>query len=217
MRRNLLYKTTLLIIAFYTVFLAFSQKVYAQVDVLIPSFPFCQNPQGVVKASYSSGTHGIPGDSANYTGSDAVYTLTDETLLQCFCAEDADGIQTNWWKVSSLSIQDIEYLESLGWVYIPDGSLWGLDNAPYVAKNNDFSCNTGGQGGHNDDDDDDDDDNDSDDDGDILEVGASTVRYGVGGILGLAATGNLGEILFSTGFGTLGLIKAYLLFKKRDA
>ena len=68
-----------------------------------PSFPSCANPQGVVRASYSEGVHGIVGSSATYTGSDAVYTLSDDTVTQCFCSVDGAGIQTNWWKASSLS------------------------------------------------------------------------------------------------------------------
>src|SRR3989344_2032580 len=66
-----------------------------------PSFPSCSNPQGTKKVSYDSGTHYIVGRETGVSGSDAVY-YTGENLIQCFCAEDGSGIQTNWWKISSL-------------------------------------------------------------------------------------------------------------------
>ncbi len=121
-------------------------RASAAYAITTPSFPVCTNPQGSLKVSYSTGTHGVVGDPTNYKGSDAVYTLSGETLVQCLCVEDGRGIQTNWWKVSGLTDSNIESLKSQGWFYIPNGSLWGLENAPYVAINSVYSCG-GGIGG----------------------------------------------------------------------
>lgn len=117
--------------------------------VAVPNFPACANPQGTVKATYDTGTHGVPGDNASYTGKDTVYTLTNDTLLQCLCTDDGKGIQTNWWKVSSLSENEIKILENSGWIFVSNGLAWGLDNAPYLAQNIAFSCavEQGSQGG----------------------------------------------------------------------
>ncbi|MBI2009894.1 MAG: hypothetical protein HYS86_01820 [Candidatus Chisholmbacteria bacterium] len=153
----------------------------------VPTFPACGSPQGDVKVSYSEGTHGIVGDTATYTGSDAVYTLTDTTLTQCFCTEDASrGIQTNWWKVSSLTEQEIEVLRREGWSFVPNGALWGLGSEPYLAKNSDFACE-GGQGGS--------------------VLGASTN----GKVLGLATTGSMPLIVGLIALGVVLLVMALKL------
>lgn len=117
-------------------------------DQIPPSFPACPAPGGTLKASYPTGTHGIPGDTGTYTGSDSVYTINDSQAVQCFCPTTGNsGIQTNWWQVDELSQGDINYFKSLGWVFIPDGSAWGLDSAFYFAYNTSFSCGGGGGGG----------------------------------------------------------------------
>ena len=90
--------------------------------VTIPDFSSCANPQGSLKVSYSQGTHGVPGSANSYTGSDSVYTLSDNTLVQCLCADNGQGTQTNWWKVSSLTAEEVAVLVSQGWTQIPDGS-----------------------------------------------------------------------------------------------
>lgn len=111
-----------------------------------PSFPSCTNPSGTIKVQYASGIHGIVGRTAEYRGSDTVYTLDENKLLQCFCAEDkSTGIQSNWWKANSLSQADFLYFKNLGWYYVPNGSLWGLSGDPYLVYNIDYSC--GGTGG----------------------------------------------------------------------
>lgn len=110
-----------------------------------PEFSSCVNPQGTVKADYSSGTHGVPGVTTSYQGSDTVYNISGNALTQCLCTVDGEGIQTNWWKVSSLTSQEIETFKTQGWVFIPDGSAWGLDPVTYLAKNANYSCR--GRGG----------------------------------------------------------------------
>lgn len=118
----------------------------------IPDFPACSNPEGTLKVTYSSGTHGIVGDSAEYNGSDSVYQLDNDNLIQCFCSTDGEGIQTNWWKASSLTSAEQQTLLNSGWNLVPNGSLWGLEQTAYYAKNSSFACNgevdgAGGIGG----------------------------------------------------------------------
>lgn len=79
-----------------------------------------------------------------------------------------------------------------GWIYIPDGSAWGLDNAPYLASNSFFICGALGRGG-----------------GEILGTGG-------GEVLGLASTG--GEnFMFLSLFSGLCIISLglYLFDEKR--
>ena len=144
-----------------------------------PSFPTCVNPQGTIRVSYSLGNHGIVGKTTLYRGSDAVYTLTSDTLMQCFCPDSGqDAIQTNWWKISSLTLEELKFWQSNGWTLIPDGSLWGLDKAPYLAKNYSYSCNGRGIGGGS--------------DGDVSNASSSTNSK----VLSLANTGDL-QLIFS--------------------
>lgn len=204
------------IFLYILIFLAISTNpkttVYA-VDT--PTFPKCENPQGTLKVSYDSGTHGVPGNSNTFTGKDAVYNLTEDTLTQCLCTINQDGIQTNWWKVSSLSLDQIEQLQKSGWIHIPNGADWGLDQAPYMAQNTDFDCDKEDKDKDEDDNDDENEDNDDNDpEGEVL--GISTRIGGIGGqVLGLASTGNtktlilvsLGGFLSSLAFVTLLLNK----------
>lgn len=104
-------------------------------------FPSCLNPQGTLKVSYGEGTHGIPGDRSTYQGSDAVYQLDGNAkVLQCFCADTGRGVQTNWWKANTLSDKEVENMTRNGWVDIPNGLLWGLDNTRYIARNSTYTC-----------------------------------------------------------------------------
>ncbi len=116
-------------------------------ELVVPNFPACTSPTGSLKISYDSGIHGIVGDTNTYVGSDQVYIVNDSQLSQCFCSSAGNGIQTDWWKVSSLSQSQIATLEKLGWIFVPSGSAWGLDDSPYMAKNFPYSCLTGGNGG----------------------------------------------------------------------
>jgi hypothetical protein len=122
----------------------FVPRVYA-IDV--PSFPSCVSINGTLKVSYDSGIHGIVGDPSVHQGSDKVYLVGDSNLTQCFCSETGAGIQTNWWKVSSLNQDQIDQLTKQGWTYIPSGSAWGLDDSAYMAQNSSYSCNSSNNGG----------------------------------------------------------------------
>ncbi len=112
-----------------------------------PNFPSCSNPQGTIKVSYSEGTHGIVGDTNQYTGSDTVYQLASGNLSQCYCSTNGGGIQTNWWKVSSLDQEQLQILKNAGWIYVPNGALWGLEETAYMTFNSPFSCTTTSNGG----------------------------------------------------------------------
>ena len=182
-------KNTIALLASIFYLLVSTTSVFA---VSTPSFPACANPQGSLKVSYSEGVHGIVGSGATYTGKDTVYTLSDSTTTQCFCGADGNGIQTNWWKASSLTEAEINILKADGWHYVPTGSLWGLAVDPYLAKNISYSCNSS-----------------SSSSGSVQ--GSSTTQdldTGTGGgeVLGLAATGDSALVYGSFLLGTLLLI-----------
>ena len=153
----------------------------------VPSFTSCLNPQGDIKANYETGTHGIVGSGATFSGKDTVYTISDNALTQCFCAVDGNGIQTNWWKVSSLTDSEINVLKSQDWVYVANGALWGLEQVPYLALNSDYTCKSSGGGGGGTGD-----SGSSSNGSSNASSGGSVagVSAGVGQVLGLASTGN---------------------------
>ncbi|KKR11402.1 MAG: hypothetical protein UT39_C0008G0035 [Candidatus Woesebacteria bacterium GW2011_GWA1_39_21] len=133
-----MFKKIALIIAQVVLVFALAKVVNAQTP---PDFPSCSNPQGTLKVSYDSGTHYLVGGTA-VTGSDAVYYTGETSLIQCFCADDGNGVQTNWWRVDSLNQDQIDQLVKLGWTYIPTGSNWGLDDSSYMAMNANYQCKT---------------------------------------------------------------------------
>ena len=155
-----------------------------------PDFPACSNPQATLKAEYNSGIHGVAGDPNAYTGSDAVYTIDNDRNLQCFCSDAGNGIQTNWWRVGSLTQDEIDTLVKLGWNYVPDGSVWGLNSEAYMAKNSPYAC--GGSSS-------------SETQGTVLAASTGTS----GSVLGLASTGD--AITF---YGLIVLGFASILFGK---
>ena len=189
--------------------------VFAQVRVTIPSFPSCTKPQGSVVVTYKNGIHGIPGDTATYTGSDTVYNLSEDTLTQCFCSENSDGVQTNWWRISSLNEDEIAYLKALGWIYIPNGAKWGLEEAPYMAQNTQFGCSSSNNTSHHHNDDHENERSKSHTGGigEVLAAGTSGISEQ---ILGLASTGNVVQIVLVITFAVLALMTAVVLMKKRN-
>lgn len=161
----------------------------------VPTFPSCSNPSGNIKVEYVSGLHAIVGDSALREGSDKVYSLFDGNTLQCFCPENGAGIQTNWWKLSGLSQEEINSLKTQGWNFVPNGADWGLSVDPYLAKNVDYSCKSGG--------------------------GSSTSSSGggIGGgstssVLGLAATGDNTKYIALVSLGIASVTGGLILRKK---
>jgi hypothetical protein len=166
-------------------FFVLSFKSAFAVDV--PNFPACSNPQGALIVSYDSGIHGVAGGNS-YTGSDKVYKIDENSLVQCLCTADGKGIQTNWWKASSLDVTQITTLKSEGWIYIPTGSVWGLDQDAYLAKNIGYSCiSDSGTGGGS-----------------------------IGQVLGLAFTGNIKVIYSIFILGLLFLIYGQILHRARN-
>lgn len=158
-------KNRILILILFTIFgLFFSGKQTLAVET--PNFESCLNPQGTIKVSYNEGVHGIAGDTSQYNGSDTVYQLDSGNLTQCLCTADGQGIQTNWWKVSSLSAEEKQTLINSGWIYVPNGALWGLEETSYFVKNSNYTCSSTGTGGA------------------VLGASAS-----IGEVLGLASTG----------------------------
>ena len=159
--------------------------------VTTPDFPACTNPAGSLKVQYNEGTHGVVGNTSEFKGKDSVYNVNDSQVLQCLCTSDGQGIQTNWWKISSLNDSDIQILKNKGWYFVPNGSLWGLDNAPYMAINKSYTC-VGGIGG-----------------GDVLGLAATKSD--------LATTGDkaLFYSLFGIGIGSIFLLLGLLLLRVR--
>ena len=157
--------------------------------VTTPDFPACNNPPDSIRAEHNDGVHGVAGNVSEYRGKDTVYNVNGGNFLQCLCTEDGEGIQTNWWKISSLSDTDVQVLKNQGWHYIVDGALWGLDNAPYMAKNNEYACRE------------------------------SLSGIGGGDVLGLATTGNKALLysLIIIGAGSILLLIGLLMRRvKRD-
>jgi uncharacterized membrane protein YgcG len=169
----------------------------------------CSAPVGSSIASYSSGTHGIPGDTGTYTGSDAVYRVDSDHLLQCFCPDNnTSGIQSNWWKVTGLDQEEISYFQKRGWIYIPNGSQWGLEEAPYLVKNDFYACHSngggnGGSGGGS---------SSSSSTSGSSESGVGGVAGSILGVSTLAATGSARTILL---FALVSLVFAYAAYRLR--
>lgn len=173
-----------IIAIFLIVFFYEGSHVYA-VDT--PDFPACTNPSGVIKVDYPSGSHGIVGSTSEFSGRDTVYQLTEDTLSQCFCSTNGLGIQTNWWKVTSLSDEQIDILKKDGWDFVPNGALWGLDESAYLAKSSNYAC------------------------------GSSNSKVSIlGDILGLASTGN-NTLFYSLGILGLASLTIGVILKKRNS
>ena len=174
--------------------------VYAQEQQsAVPPQATCITPSGETIASYSNGTHGIVGDPNTFAGEDDVYSLGEAGALQCFCETSGNGVETIWWgSIGGFTQDQIESYTSSGWVYIPNGSLWGLEDKPYLAKNTRYLCSTASTGG---------------------EVSSSATNQSSPQILGastLAATGGKG-LLQALMFASAFLLIAGLLLKFRSA
>lgn len=196
-------KTAFFSILFFLLLFAFIFVTPARAEVTPPEFPSCVNPQGKVTANYSSGTHAVPGVVSSYQGSDTVYAVSDAVVIQCLCTTNGEGIQTNWWKFAGLTAEQIETYKTQGWVFVPDGSEWGLDPDPYLAKNSDFSCRSiGGGGGEG-----------SSGGGGSSNGGGGSLGgiSSIGQILALATTGNILTIYGLLLLGILSITFGYLL------
>ena len=118
----------------FTAWLLLAAKVFAY-DA--PVFPTCIDPQGSEIISQEStafnpdGTRGV---------GNVYYRISDDKIMQCYCDESANGSQTNWWKVSGLSQEELEYFQQEGWNYVQNGSNSGFEDAPYLVKSSSFNC-----------------------------------------------------------------------------
>jgi hypothetical protein len=167
-----------------------------------PNFPSCVNPSGKQVVAYTSGTHGVPGRSEAFSGVDIVYEQSNKNYTQCLCVSGGEGIQTNWWKTGSITEEEIDFLKADNWILVPDGSLWGLEKASYMAKNIAYSCNSDNRGGSGS-------SSNSSSDGQVQ--GATTTRFGQ--VLGLATTGTLPAIVVYFVLGSILVLISRLLKK----
>ena len=111
-----------------------------------PAFPSCTDKiftQDGDIAHYDYGLHQIVGGGL-LEGADDVYSLGNNNALQCYCpvqGENNDiGIQTNWWDITGIAQQIIDNYTNQGWIFVPNGLQWNLNDGPYLAKNSNFSC-----------------------------------------------------------------------------
>lgn len=108
--------------------------------VSIPDFGSCLNPQVVATQINNGNSHGVVGQNTPYSGQDSIYNLSNGNVLQCLCTIEGSGVQTNWLKAAGLSQEETSSLKAQGWIYIPTGASWGLEDVAYVAKNISYSC-----------------------------------------------------------------------------
>ncbi len=174
---------TLIVLAVLLTLSAFTGAVSPAFATQTPVFMSCVNPTGTVVSSYDSGTHGVVGDTASFSGKDTVYAATNGTNTQCLCTIQGQGIQTNWMKASNLSQDEISIYVNQGWTLIPNGSAWGLSDESYLAKNENYSCSGGSSSSEG-------------------RVGGASATSNVTTVLSLANTGN---IIFIAGVFALGL------------
>lgn len=103
-------------------------------------FGSCINPQVTASQVNKGDRFGIVGTTKLYSGTDAIYNLSNGNVLQCLCQKNGKGIQTNWLRVGKMAKNDIEKYKNSGWTYIITGSTWGLKDEPYLAKNIEYTC-----------------------------------------------------------------------------
>jgi hypothetical protein len=104
----------------------------------VPDFGSCVNPQWSQTQVNYGDNHGVV-NVGTYSGTDSIYS-SNGNVLQCLCTNSGAGYQTNWLNAGGYSNSEIENLEAQGWIYVPDGSLWGLSHNAYLAKNVSYSC-----------------------------------------------------------------------------
>lgn len=197
-------KALLLIPVFVSLFVITAPKAQAST---MPSFTTCLAPNGTLKTAYDTGTHGIPGDTNSYSGSDKVYTVTDNYTMQCFCAENGTGVQTDWAKAGGFTEEEIKVYKNQGWIYIPNGADWGLSQGPYLAKNSSYSCKSSGGGSSS--------STSSSSDSKVGGASASNNNNNGGSVLGLANTGNTSFIALLMTIGFASILFSLVLRSKK--
>lgn len=110
----------------------------------IPVLPHCPKPGGELIVNYDSGLHQIPGNGL-LEGSDKVYRVGDNLFVQCYCPPQESGITTGieaqWIHESYLTPEQEQFIQTLGWLKIEDGTQWGLPAGVYFVNNSFFKCN----------------------------------------------------------------------------
>jgi hypothetical protein len=128
-------KTLLLTSLAATLYMSAAAPTYANGT---PSFGSCVNPQWQETQVNTGSNHEVI-NVGSFSGTDTIYS-SNGNVLQCLCADNGEGYQTNWLNASGLSNGQIENLEAQGWMYVPYGSDWGLGNGPYLAQNSSYEC-----------------------------------------------------------------------------
>lgn len=167
--------------------------------VSTPDFGSCLNPQVAASQINNGKDHGIIGSNTPYSGTDSIYSLQNGNVLQCLCTVEGSGIQTNWIKAVNFSEQEINFYTSQGWTYVPTGALWGLEDVPYLAKNNNYSCKGSEQSSS------------SSSNGVQASIAAAQAS-----VLGLATTGNAFAIYAFIFLGLISLFAGILLNRSKS-
>lgn len=105
-----------------------------------PDFGTCLNPQWSQSQVNYGSNHGVV-NVGTFSGTDTIYS-SNGNVLQCLCTDQGLGYQTSWLKTAGYSSSDIDNLTAQGWIYVPSGSAWGLDDTAYLAKNSTYTCTT---------------------------------------------------------------------------
>ncbi len=210
-------KRTYILLIFFVLFHLSVQQSFALNE---PPIFSCQSPVGSTIADFNEGTHGIAGDSATYVGSDRVYQIDSNHVVQCFCPHDSnDGIQSNWAILTDTSEETINYYQKLGWTYVPNGTAWGLSNSGYIVQNVSYACH-GDRGSYTPSDSNNNNSsnsNSSSSNSNSSVIGDLGSYHPAGDILGvstLAATGNDKAILLFTFLGISSALIAYKLSRE---
>ncbi|MGH7204491.1 MAG: hypothetical protein ACREHC_08700 [Candidatus Levyibacteriota bacterium] len=104
----------------------------------VPQFGSCVNPQWAQTQVNHGSNHGVV-NVGTFSGVDSIYS-SNGNVMQCLCADNGSGYQTNWLKASNYSHEQIESLKAQGWIYVPEGKDWGLESGPYLAQNVSYAC-----------------------------------------------------------------------------
>lgn len=104
----------------------------------VPEFGSCVNPQWSKTQENTGSAHGVIG-VGTFSGVDSIYR-SGANAMQCLCADNGSGYQTNWLKVSGYGSDQIQSLKAQGWMYVPEGKDWGLEKGAYLAKNVEYAC-----------------------------------------------------------------------------
>jgi hypothetical protein len=131
-------KNIVIIISFLILALnAFVQPVLAYE---VTDFGSCLNPQVSANQVNTGSDHGVVGYSGvAFSGTDSIYLLSSNNVMQCLCTDNGQGYQTSWVSANNYSSSEIPNFQSEGWNYFEDASNWGLQGA-YLAKTEKYMC-----------------------------------------------------------------------------